>query len=235
VPEPEWRRNRTGGRTSQEDLKMRTWTLAGPLLMAGFGLAATAGIGSAQQHRHADAHEHGRGSLNIAIEGTKVSMELEAPGADIVGFEHKAKTKQQKAAIEKAEQRLMVGESLFKLPAAAGCTLVTSGAALEGAGHSHDHDAKAHGHKDSGHKARGDKGAKHDNAKAADDDHEHSGFRAEYVFECTSPASLTSIAFDYFKAFAGAEKLDVTVITPKGQSKFEVTRAKPRIDLGGMM
>jgi hypothetical protein len=211
---------------------MRRWTFAGPLLMAGFGLAATAGIGSAQQHRQADAHEHGRGILNIAIEGAKVSMELEAPGADIVGFEHKAKTKQQKAAIEKAEQQLMVGEALFKLPAAAGCTLVTSGAVLEGEGHHHDHDANDHGKGAA--KDRG-KGHAHHDHKADHAESEHSGFRAEYVFECKSPASLTSIAFDYFKAFAGAQKLDVTVITPKGQSKFEVTRAKPRIELGGMM
>jgi hypothetical protein len=206
---------------------MRTWTLVGPSMMgAGLALAVSAGSGSAQQHRQADAHEHGRGILNIAIEGNKVSMELEAPGADIVGFEHKAKTEQQKAAIEKAEQQLMVGEALFKLPAAAGCVLVTSGAALEGEHHDHDH---GHGAKEHGHK-----GDKHDDAKA-DDDHEHSGFRAEYVFECKAPASLTSIGFDYFKAFAGAQKLDVTVITPKGQSKFEVTRANPRIELGGMM
>jgi hypothetical protein len=204
---------------------MRTWTLAAPWLAAGLGLAATAGIGAAQ-HRQVDAHEHGRGTLNIAIEGTRLSMELEAPGADIVGFEHKAKTEQQKAAIEKAEQQLMVGEELFRLPAAAGCVLQTSGASLEG--HAHDHDArdqgKGHG-KDHGH---------HD-GKANHADSEHSGFRAEYVFDCKAPASLTSIVFDYFKVFAGAQKLDVTVITPKGQTKFEVSRAKPRLDLGGMM
>jgi hypothetical protein len=203
---------------------MGTWTSVGPSLMAaGLALAATVGNGSAQEHRHADAHEHGRGILNIAIEGTKVSMELEAPGADIVGFEHKAKTEQQKAAIEKAEQQLMVGEALFKLPAAAGCVLVTSGAVLEGEGHDHHHDdAKDH-----------DK--EHHDDKADHAESEHSGFRAEYTFECKSPASLTSIGFDYFKVFAGAQKLDVTVITPKGQSKFEVSRAKPRIELGGMM
>ena len=33
-----------------------------------------------------DAHVHGHGILNIAVEGQVVEMELEAPGADIVGF-----------------------------------------------------------------------------------------------------------------------------------------------------
>ena len=206
---------------------MRTLTLIVPLLAAGFGLAASAGIGSAQ-HRQADAHEHGRGTLNIAIEGARLTMELEAPGADIVGFEHKAKTEQQKAAIETAEQQLMEGEGLFKLPAAAGCVLGTSSAALEGEAHDHAHDGKDQG------KGHG-KGQGHHDGKADQAGSEHSGFRAEYVYECKSPASLSSIVFDYFNVFAGAQKLDVTVITPKGQSKFEVSRAKPRIDLGGIM
>ena len=60
-------------------------------------------------------------------------------------------------------------------------------------------------------------------------------FRVEYTFDCKAPASLTTIGFGYFKAFAGAQKLDVTVVTPKQQNKFEVNRARPRVDLGGMM
>ena len=43
-----------------------------------------------------------------------------------------------------------------------------------------------------------------------------------------------TIAFDYFKAFKGADKLDVTVIGPKGQSSFVVTRERPVLDLGGL-
>jgi hypothetical protein len=58
---------------------------------------------------------------------------------------------------------------------------------------------------------------------------------AQYTFDCQAPASLTAIEFDYFRAFAGAQRLDVTVITPKGQTKFEASRRKPRIDLTGMM
>ena len=46
---------------------------------------------------------------------------------------------------------------------------------------------------------------------------------------------MTAIDFGYFRAFAGAEKLTVNVITPKGQSKFEVTRASPTLSLAGMI
>jgi hypothetical protein len=46
---------------------------------------------------------------------------------------------------------------------------------------------------------------------------------------------MTAIEFGYFRAFAGAQKLDVNVITPKGQSKFEVTRSNPNLSLAGMI
>jgi hypothetical protein len=201
----------------------------GVLFAVGFGLVAAAGAGHAQQ-RQAGAHEHGRGTLNIALEGTRLTMELEAPGADIVGFEHKAKTQKQTTAVEKAEAQLEAADALFQLPATAGCVLEASRVAIEGEGHDHDHGAdKDHDHKEAA------KGDGKDTTKDEHADDGHSSFRAEYAFECKNPSGLTGITFSYFKVFAGAQKLDVTVVTPKQQSRFEVTRANPRIDLGGMM
>ena len=34
------------------------------------------------------AHEHGVGTLSIAVEGNDVEIEMVVPGADVVGFEH---------------------------------------------------------------------------------------------------------------------------------------------------
>lgn len=200
---------------------MRAWTW----VAASVALVAATGFANAQ-HREAGAHAHGRGTLNIALEGKHLSMELEAPGADIVGFEHKAQTDAQKAALEKAEQQLMAPQTLFELPAAAGCTFVTAAITVEGDtdhGHDHDHAATKDGDKD------------HDHDHQDHAGYEHSGFRVEYDFECKTPTSLTSIGFGYFKAFAGAQKLDVTVVTPKGQSKLEASRDKPHIELGGLI
>jgi hypothetical protein len=175
-----------------------------------FGVGIMAGAVSAQaQHRELGAHEHGRGTLNLAVEGKRLSMELEVPGADIVGFEHAAKTRQQKAAVEKAKKQLLAPQSLFKFSGSAGCTVSSATVELEGGGH--------------------------EGTKSAGEKHGHSEFHAQYSFDCQTPADLTAIEFDYFRVFAGAQRLDVTVITPKGQTKFEVSRRKPRIDLAGMM
>jgi hypothetical protein len=88
-------------------------------------LAATPALA---QKRSVDAHEHGASALNIAIEGTKVTIELEAPGNDIVGFEKEAKTDKQKAAVEAAKTKLAAPLELFVMPAAAGCTAAKPGA-----------------------------------------------------------------------------------------------------------
>ena len=165
---------------------------------------------AAQERREMGAHQHGHGALNIAIEGPRVSIELRVPGDDIVGFEHAAKTKAQRAAVDKAKEQLAAPLALFSLPRAANCVVKDSNVKIAGGG-------EAKGAKDKG------------------TDHDHSEFHADYTLECSAPQSLKSIEFPYFRIFKGAEELDVNIITPKGQSKFEVTRRKPRVDLSSLM
>lgn len=183
----------------------------------------------AQEHRELGAHVHGHGTLDIAVEGTKVSMSLEAPGMDIVGFEHAAESADQKAAVEKGTATLKAPLTLFKIPAAAGCKVTDAKVELES---EHEHgDDKDHDHD-----------AKHDAKEAADHDHDkhegeagHNQFHGTYALECTKPAEITAITFDYFKSFASAQGLTVNVVTPKAQNSYEVKRDKPELDLGGIM
>lgn len=173
-------------------------------------------------HRELGAHVHGHGTLNIAIEGKRVSMELEVPGMDIVGFEHAPSTDDQKAAVAKAKARLEKPLGVFSLPGAAGCAVAEATVSLEAEHAHHDDDGEKHDAKD-------DDGHDHDAAGA------HNQFEANYALDCTNPAELTTITFDYFTLFAGAHDLTVNVVTTKGQSKYEVSRSKPTLDLGGIM
>jgi hypothetical protein len=191
--------------------------LLGVLFLA--GTMATP-LSAADEHRELGAHEHGRGTLNIAVEGSKVTMELEVAGMDIVGFEHPAKTRRDKSTIEKAKMQLMAPLTLFKLPAAADCRVTEAKVEVEVG--EQDHDAKEEA-----------AGAKGRNPAAKSDG--HSEFHAQYALQCAAPGQMTAIEFGYFRAFAGAQKLDVNVITAKGQSKFEVTRSNPRLSLAGMI
>jgi hypothetical protein len=193
-------------------------------------VAATAVAASAHdhdEHRQMGAHVHGHGTLNIAIDDKQVALELQTPGMDIVGFEHAAKTDAQKAAVDKAKAELAKALELFKLPQAAGCSVKEAKVALEGgegtAHDHHDHDAHDHDH---------DKSAdKHDH----DEHGGHSQFNATYTLSCETPQELASITFGFFDRFAGAQSLTVNVVTGKGQGTYEVTRAKPVLDLAGVM
>ncbi|MGC2396164.1 MAG: DUF2796 domain-containing protein, partial [Rhodomicrobium sp.] len=113
-------------------LRQNAFVFAGIVTCIAFSAAG-------EEHRQLGAHVHGHGRLNIAIEDKTVSIELEAPGADIVGFEHEAATRAQSAAIEKAKATLAAGLSLFTPAAAAGCTQNASKVSIE-AEHEHEHE-----------------------------------------------------------------------------------------------
>jgi len=178
-----------------------------------------AGTALAQQkdepQRQLGAHEHGAGKLGIAFERRTVEMEFEIPAYDIVGFEHAAKTPEQKQAISQARALLSKPLTLVKLPDAAGCKVVSSKVKLVGGGtHSHSH------------------GHNHGKANTAKSEAEtHSEFHAEYKLNCAKPELIQSIELDFFKSFPRAQKLEVSVVDEKAQTKSEATREKPRIDL----
>jgi hypothetical protein len=170
----------------------------------------------ADEHRQLGPHQHGHGKLNIAIENGEVSMDLDVPGADVIGFEHEPSTPEQKAAFEAGTAKLAEALSLFKMPAAAGCVVKEAKVSIEG-----EHEEET---------PKGSAASAHETEEA-----HHSDFNVYYKLQCRSVAKLTRIDFDYFKAFAGARVLEVTIITPKAQNSYEVTRDKPNLDLTGVM
>jgi hypothetical protein len=176
-----------------------------------------------EEHRQLGAHVHGHGHLNIAVEGKKLSMELQVPGADIVGFEHEPSTPEQNAAIAEAKAKLANALVLFVPAEKAGCELEQVKVSMD-AGHEGEN---AHEHWAQGIRA----GSGQEEAG----EHHHSEFHAEYSLSCASPSRLTSMTFDYFSAFSAAQELDISVITPKGQKSFEVKRDKPSLDLSEIM
>ena len=185
-------------------------------------LALTIPAVAQDPQRELGAHVHGQGTLDVAIEGNKVTLEFRAPGDDIVGFEGTAKTAKAKTAVANAIVTLEKPLTLFITPDAAQCTVVSAKAKL-GADDGHVHGAA----KTATAKAPA---AKHDHAK-----NEHSEFHADYELTCAQPALAVSIDFGYFKAFPKAQKMGVQIITAKGQTSAQVTPAKPRVEFGALM
>ncbi|MFM5881497.1 DUF2796 domain-containing protein [Aeromonas sanarellii] len=184
-------------------------------------LLAAAAFGAQANHDEHDhqghgAHEHGHGHLNLVLDGNQLMIELQAPAADLVGFEHAAKSDEEKAQYAKAVARLKQPDALFRLDPAAGCKLTRQElqAAKEEHEHEHEHD---HDHD-------------HDHDKAAsdhDDHHQeeagHADLGAMYTYTCADPARLTGLEATLFGVYPSLEKLSVQGILPTGQTAAELT------------
>ena len=189
------------------------------------------------EKRELGAHEHGHSVLNIAIEGDRIEMEMIAPGADIVGFEHVASSEEDKAAVEQAVTTLGEPLSLFAFSSDAGCSVESVSVEIEGEEHHDDHAEEAHAEEEHAEEEHHEE-AEHAEADHGEDEGEapHNEFHAAYALTCSAPDGLDGIDFAaFFDSFAGAQEVDVTVISEKGQSSYEVERDAPIVDLQGVM
>ena len=187
------------------------------------------------EHRQLGAHVHGHGTLNIAIENNEIAVELEAPGADIVGFEFVPKTEEQKMLLDSAKRSLKEPRSVFLLPAAAACKLSSSSVAVH---HGHDQggaDAHDQGHKEANKTMKNAAQPAGSSGQSDAAQSSHSDFDVAYSFHCQAPGKVNEIKFTYFKTFPRAKELDVSVIAAKGQNKFEVTKDNMVVKLEGLV
>ncbi|MBV7438050.1 Protein of uncharacterised function (DUF2796) [Aeromonas encheleia] len=177
------------------------------LLLAAAAFGVQANHDDHESHGHG-AHEHGHGHLNLVLDGNQLMIELQAPAADLVGFEHAARSDEEKAQYARALTRLQQPDALFRLDPAAGCTLTRQeiNAAKEEHDHAHDHE-KADGDQDEHH---------HDEAGHAD-------MGAMYTYTCEAPAKLTGLEATLFAVYPSLEKLSVQGILPNGQTAAELT------------
>ncbi len=134
---------------------------------------------NAEEYREHGAHVHGQVELNMAQDGQHLLIEVTAPGADVVGFEHAPQNADQKAVITRATTLLNDPSQLFSFNIDCKLEEAVVSNTLEsehGDGHDHhnhgdhkDHDHDDHSHDDHDH---GDhKG--HDHDDHGHDDHDH--------------------------------------------------------------
>ncbi|PML30220.1 zinc uptake protein ZrgA [Vibrio lentus] len=211
------------------------------ILAVVIGMTVSANVLANEEFRSHEAHVHGKVEVNIAQDGQELLVEVTAPGADVVGFEHAPETAEQKKVFEQAIAQLNKPEELFGFNNA-GCTLkfksVTN--TLEGdhddheghdhAEHDHDdhkgHDHAEHDHDDhEGHDhAEHDHGDHkgHDHAEHDHDDHDHSEgghgeFTVEYHYQCSNIAKLDTVNTQWFSKFGNTKSMTVNLLTDSAQ------------------
>ena len=111
----------------------------------------------------------------------------------------------ERAAVAAAKAALADPLALFVLPRVARCELVGAAAKLE------------------------------TEAQAAAEEESHAEFRAEYTLDCADPGALDWIIFRFFKRFANARVMEVTLVTGHGRAAFRVGRDMPRFVFEGLI
>jgi hypothetical protein len=172
-------------------------------MVAAFAVPA---VGAEKEHRQHGVHEHGTAELNLVWEGKIVTIELESPSMNIVGFEHAPRTETQKRAVQQAETTLKDASSLFSFTPEAGCRGQTTEVKSELI------DAK---------NGAGGKG------KGA----EHSEFEARYRFTCDNPDALKTVDVGLFKRFPKMHKLRAQSVSARGQAATELRPGNARLSL----
>lgn len=116
---------------------MKKWSFFLFVLLSGGALAGA-------QH----AHQHGLGQLAIVVEGAQLTLLLELPQHDLIGFERAAQSAREQLAAEAALEKLRSPARLFVPTEAAQCALSEQkidAPLLEGKGGSDGHgDVEAH-------------------------------------------------------------------------------------------
>ena len=82
------------------------------------------------------AHVHGKAGLDVAIEGSQLTLEFEAPVEDVVGFEREARNEKERAALSGLESYLKSGRA-FVPSVAGGCKLAAATVATSSPGIGH--------------------------------------------------------------------------------------------------
>jgi hypothetical protein len=166
-------------------------------LIAGLALAGNAAWAG-------KAHEHGAVKLDVAIDGAVLTVLMEAPLDNLLGFERAPRTDAERKAAAEVLARLRSPGALLAADAAAQCTL-----------------SKAEVQAPVLEPVPG--------AKPAPD--EHADLDASYTFTCARPAELRALQLGLFDAYKRIQRIDVQVAGPQGQSKLSLKRPARSVTL----
>jgi hypothetical protein len=169
-------------------------------------LAVVLGASAGTAFAAGKAHEHGALKLDIAIEGNLLTISMEAPLDNLLGFERAPRTDAERKAAADVLARLRSpdkGLPLFVADAAAQCALT---------------------------KAEVQAPVLEPGARPAAKD-EHAELEASYAYTCAKPDELRTLDIGLFDAYKRTQRIDVQVAGPTGQAKMTLKRPARKVRL----
>lgn len=163
-------------------------------------------------------HVHGQAQLNIAIEKNDIEMEFSTPAMNLLGFEYKPSSTEDKHQLAQALTTLRQGGDLFTLGACQLKENEISSTLLDT-----DHD--------DGHPSDKQANSSHPPEHGHDQQHQnnHSDFVVHYHFNCSEGIPV-QIKTDLFIAFPDLQHIAVTVLSEQ-QSHLTLNKSQNVINL----
>lgn len=177
--------------------------------------------------QHQDAHVHGLAELTLVLEGNTLELELESPAANIVGFEHRASTPEQRGLADEAKAILESPQALFTF-AGTRCELKQANVDVSSVMNTTDDDHANHAEEDH-HEKQHDHDTEHNRHSEAYDT--HSEIRAHYHFDCKQGSELTAVSVKLLDHFPGIENLNAMWVTDSRQGAVKLTAQAKHIHL----
>lgn len=211
---------------------MKTFKANNPLRLV-LNTSLIMAFASASSAIASSVHQHGKADLQLVIEKNLVHVTFIAPADSIVGFEHKAISKEELKRVDYAEKIMRSYNNVVGLNQS---QCETRDVAIElgdllpaktdnhGAAHHHGHDEEHHQH---------DEHVEHNHHDSSDDHNEHQHFEvsASYQLVCQDLSKLTSISVNAFAQFHSLESVKVVWLKDNKQGAVNVTSATHSIQL----
>lgn len=148
------------------------------------------------------AHVHGIAKLDVAVEATKITLQLESPLDNLLGFERAPRTDAERRQADALVARLKAADAMFRIDPAAQCMLAKVDLASSALGLGQP-DPSEEGHAD---------------------------IDGTFEFDCVDAAKAAFIDVGLFE-FKRMQRLEVQVAGPKGQFKRDLKGPASRIVL----
>jgi hypothetical protein len=149
--------------------------------------------------RQHSAHEHGAAEFNFVLEDKTIHLEMILPAVDVVGFEHKPKSPEEKRRESEAIEVLKSPEKILSLTKSAKCS-ATSSDVTATSSHTHSRENS-----------------------------EHSEYRVVYQFHCSVPLALSEIDLLLFKYFPSIAKIRTNAVVNGKQQHLTLSDSQTSV------
>jgi Protein of unknown function (DUF2796) len=154
-------------------------------------------------HAAGHAHVHGVARLDVAVEPTRIVLQLSSPLDNLLGFERAPRTDEERKQAAAGVDRLRKPD-LFQADPVGACTLKSATLASTA--------------------------LKLGNPDPAEEEAGHADIDGTFELACRDATAVKFIDVDLFQ-FARMQRVEVQVVTPRAQFKRELQRPARRIDL----